>query len=109
MNPMIKIQNDTEAMRQFASMLESNDPHAIKLQCSHCGLEVDTYVHAYDDTAAELLKFVEHTAYDHGGRADILEVQLKRFARVMTPQEEEDLALDIQLRANRNENGIGVR
>ena len=96
---MFMIQPD--AIRSFAQLTVSHDADAIKLQCDACGRDVDTYIHAYDDTEQEIFNFLEHTAYDHMGRATILEVKLSRFARVMSQTDQDQLAIDMGIKAAR--------
>jgi hypothetical protein len=81
-----------DAIEDFSLMLMSDDALADSYRCSYCDREVDSYVGAHDDAPAAMLAFVEHTAFDHSGRADILRIKTTVFARVLSLSEVEHLA-----------------
>ncbi len=72
----------TDGLRAYAESLASTAPDAPELRCSYCGESVETYADAHDDAADAIYRFIEHTAFDHSGRADILTVQVSVLARV---------------------------
>ena len=80
-----------DAIESFAAMLVSDDPLADSYRCSYCGEECDSYANAHDDAQGAMRAFIEHTAFDHFGRADILRVHVQRIARVMSLSEMDSL------------------
>jgi hypothetical protein len=76
------IPSDGAAIRAAADAFVSDAPDAPELRCSYCAETVETYRSAYDDPTDVVAAFIEHTAYDHGGRADILELSARRVAIV---------------------------
>jgi hypothetical protein len=59
----------------------SVDPEMM-LACEACLRTIDPFPGAHDDAVAAVVEFIEHTAFDHSGRATILFVSYKPYARV---------------------------
>ena len=78
---------EATAIEATANLMLSDLPTAPEYRCAACARTVDSYVHGQDDTLQALKDFLEHTRYDHFAPADILEVQTKRWGRVLAEGE----------------------
>jgi hypothetical protein len=78
-----------DSLPAYAASLVSEDPYAPTLRCGYCAREVDTYAFAHDHAYSAILAFLEHTAYDHTGRADILSYTVRTLGRVELQSEQE--------------------
>jgi hypothetical protein len=78
-----------EDLYTYAASLVSGNGDAPTLRCDYCAEEVDTFRGAHDDATAAVFAFLNHTAFDHSGRADIISYTPRPLGRVETLGEQE--------------------